>query len=218
MTPILAIVTSLSLTLLAYLIGSISPSILLAKSRGVDIKKEGSGNAGTTNTLRVMGPTAAVITLVIDICKGFFAVYLGAYLFNVFLGAYLVPGAAEFYTNQTIYLCAGGVVFGHIFPVFFKFKGGKGVATAFGTILAVNWTIALILLAIAAVGVAVSRRMSVGSLLGAVALPFLCVYYEFNFLMGAVFLTFLIIYTHRENLIRLRTKTEPKISFGSKGK
>jgi acyl phosphate:glycerol-3-phosphate acyltransferase len=209
MTAQSAIFIALGFMVVAYLIGSISPSILLAKSKGVDIKKEGSGNAGTTNTLRVLGPSAAVITLVIDVCKGFLAVFGGAY-FSAFAG--------DFVMNQTTYLCAVGVVCGHIWPIFFKFKGGKGIATAFGALLAVNWMVALIALAIVALGVLVSRRMSVGSLLGALALPFLCIYFEFNFLMGSFFLAVLVIHTHRANLVRLRNGTEPKISFGNKGK
>jgi len=209
MTAQTAIFIALGFMVAAYLVGSISPSILLAKAKGVDIKKEGSGNAGTTNTLRVLGPKAAVITLIIDVCKGFLAVYLGAY-FSAFAG--------EFVMHQTTYLCAVGVVLGHIWPIFFKFKGGKGIATAFGAILAVNWVIALICLAIVALGVLVSKRMSVGSLLGALALPFLCIYFEFEFLMGAFFLTVLVIHTHRANLLRIKNGTEPKISFGNKGK
>ena len=211
MTPeILALMaTSLGMAVVAYLIGSISPSIILAKVKGIDIKSEGSGNAGTTNTLRVMGPGAAVVTLILDIGKGLLAVYLGAYV-SAFAG--------DFIMHQTMYLCAAGVVCGHIWPVFFKFHGGKGVATAFGAVLAVNWQVALMCLGIVVVGVAVSRRMSVGSLLGAVALPILCVFYEYNFLLGATFLAALVIYTHRQNLIRLRLGTEPKISFGKKGK
>lgn len=209
MTAQSAIFIALGFMLAAYLIGSISPSILLAKAKGVDIKKEGSGNAGTTNTLRVLGPKAAVITLIIDVCKGFLAVYGGAY-FSSFAG--------EFVMNQTTYLCAVGVVLGHIWPIFFKFKGGKGIATAFGALLAVNWMIALIALAVVALGVLVTKRMSVGSLLGALSLPFLCIYFEFDFLMGSFFLAVLVIHTHRANLVRLRNGTEPKISFGNKGK
>lgn len=209
MTTQLAMFTALGLAVVAYLIGSISPSILLAKSKGVDIKKEGSGNAGTTNTLRVLGPKAAVVTLIIDVCKGFLAVYLGAYL-SSFAGAFVM--------NQTTYLCAVAVVCGHIWPIFFRFKGGKGIATAFGAILAVNWMVALMCLAIVALGVLISRRMSVGSLLGGLALPFLCLYFEFDFLMGAFFLAVLVIHTHRANLVRLRNHTEPKINFGSKDK
>lgn len=209
MTAQSAIFIALGFMLAAYLIGSISPSIILAKAKGIDIKKEGSGNAGTTNTLRVLGPSAAVITLIIDVCKGFLAVFGGAY-FSSFAGTFVM--------NQTTYLCAVGVVLGHIWPIFFKFKGGKGVATAFGAILAVNWIIALIALAIVALGVLITKRMSFGSLLGALALPFLCIYFEFDFLMGSFFLAVLVIHTHRANLLRLRNGTEPKINFGNKGK
>jgi acyl phosphate:glycerol-3-phosphate acyltransferase len=208
MTTQFAMFMALGFGLLAYFIGSISPSILLAKSKGVDIRKEGSGNAGTTNTLRVLGPKAAAVTLVIDVCKGFLAVFIGAY-FTAFAG--------DFVVNQTTYLCAVGVVLGHIWPIFFRFKGGKGIATAFGAILAVNWMVALIALAIVALGVLVSKRMSVGSLLGALALPFLCIYFEFDFLMGSFFLAVLVIHTHRANLLRIKNGTEPKINFGKKG-
>jgi len=204
-----AMFMALVVAAIAYLIGSISPSILLAKAKGIDIKKEGSGNAGTTNTLRVLGPGAAIFTLVIDICKGFFAVYLGGYLMSY---------TNDFIVHQSMYLCAVAVVCGHIWPLFFKFKGGKGIATAFGAVLAINWIVALIALGVAALGVAVSQRMSVGSLLAALSLPLLCLYFEFNFVMGATFLAVLVIYTHRENMIRLRMRTEPKISFGKKGK
>jgi len=209
MTTQIAMVMALGMAVVAYLIGSISPSILLAKAKGVDIKKEGSGNAGTTNTLRVLGPSAAVITLIIDVCKGLLAVYLGILV---------TSSAGDFVMQQTSYLCAVGVVCGHIWPIFFKFKGGKGIATAFGAILMVNWLVALIALAVVALGVLISRRMSVGSLLGALALPFLCIYFEFDFLLGSFFLAVLVIHTHRANLQRLRNGTEPKISFGSKGK
>lgn len=200
---------ALVMTAIAYLIGSVSPSILLAKAKGIDIKNEGSGNAGTTNTLRVLGPGAAVFTLIVDIGKGFLAVWLGGYLMSY---------TNDFIIHQTMYLCAVGVACGHVWPLYFKFKGGKGVATAFGAMLAINPMIALIALGIAALGVAISRRMSVGSILGAVALPLLCLYFEFNFALGATFMAVLVLYTHRQNMMRLRMKTEPKMSFGKKGK
>lgn len=197
---------SLGLALVAYLIGSISPSILLARSKGIDIREEGSGNAGTTNTLRVLGKQAAVITLVLDIGKGVLATLLGYFVMSAY---------GEFAAAQTSYLCAVGVICGHIFPVYFKFKGGKGIATAFGAITAVNPLLGFSCLGIVVLGVLVSRRMSVGSLLGAVALPFLTLYMEMNFLFGAFFLSCLTIYKHWPNIARLRARTEPKISFGS---
>ena len=112
--------------LAAYLIGNISPAIILGKISGVDIKKEGSGNAGTTNVLRVLGKKAALITLIVDISKGFLAVRLG-----MLLG------------YETGAICAVAVFCGHIWPCFYRFKGGKGVATAFGALLSINWMLGL---------------------------------------------------------------------------
>ena len=120
---------SLGMGIVAYLIGSISPSILLAKSKGIDIRQEGSGNAGTTNALRVLGKKAAVATLILDILKGVAAVLLGTFVMSNF---------GEFAAAQTSYLCAAGVTIGHIYPLYFKFKGGKGIATAFGALTALK--------------------------------------------------------------------------------
>ena len=136
---------------IAYLLGNISPSTILAKMAGKDIKKEGSGNAGTTNALRVLGKKAALITLVIDIGKGVVAVLLGGIISG--------PEAAM--------ICAPAVFIGHVWPVLLKFKGGKGVATAFGTLLAVNWQLALICLAIVIVVVVLTRMVSLGSVTAA---------------------------------------------------
>lgn len=200
---------ALGFGVLAYLIGSISPSILLAKARGIDIRREGSGNAGATNALRVLGPKAAVLTLVLDILKG---------ILPVVLATLAMSGYGGLIASQASYLAAVGVVCGHIWPVFFKFKGGKGIATAFGALLAVNPLLALAALGVVALGVLASRRVSVGSLMGAVALPFLTLAMEKNFLLGAVFLAVLTIYKHQANIARLRAGTEPKIEFGKKKK
>ena len=156
----------------AYFIGNISPSILLGKAKGVDIKKEGSGNAGTTNALRVLGKKAAVITLIIDVCKG---------------------------------------VCGHVWPCFYRFKGGKGVATAFGAILAVQWYLALMELLVVAIGLAATQRMSVGSLLAAAAFPLLCWLFEPGFLPVGCVMAVIIIIKHIPNIKRLIKGQEPKM-------
>lgn len=200
---------ALGFGVLAYLIGSISPSILLAKARGIDIRREGSGNAGATNALRVLGPKAAALTLVLDILKG---------ILPVVLATLAMSGYGGLIASQAAYLAAVGVVCGHVWPVYFKFRGGKGIATAFGALLAVNPLLALAALGVVALGVLVSRRVSVGSLMGAVALPFLTLAMEMNFLLGAVFLAGLTIYKHQANIARLRAGTEPKIEFGKKKK
>lgn len=182
---------------IAYLIGNISPSIMLGKIQGIDIKKEGSGNAGTTNALRVLGKKAALITLVIDIGKGVLAVIIGMAIGEVYVG----------------YLCALAVFCGHIWPCFYRFKGGKGVATAFGAILAVNWILGLSALGIVAVGVALSRRMSVGSILGSVTFPIICWVFEPEFICVGCIMALIILIKHRANIGRLFRGEEPKMSF-----
>ena len=181
--------------LLAYILGNISPSILLGKAQGVDIKKEGSGNAGTTNALRVLGKKAAVITLIIDIMKGVAAVYLGMHFGNYVIGT----------------VCALAVFCGHIWPCFYSFKGGKGVATAFGAILAVNWQLALMELAVVAAGLLVSKRMSVGSILGAVLFPLLCLWLEPGFIKIGCVMAIIVVIKHRANIKRLIKGEEPKM-------
>lgn len=185
---------------IAYFLGNISPSTLLAKAAGLDIKKEGSGNAGTTNALRVLGKKAALITLVVDIGKGFVAVELG-YLLSI-------PQAAMF--------CALAAFVGHVWPVVFKFKGGKGVATAFGVLLGINWQLALAALAVVAVVVILSRMVSLGSITGAAAFPVLAYFMEPDFLYVGTFMAVLLIYNHRGNIKRLIKGEENKLSFGKK--
>lgn len=141
----------------AYLIGSVNSSILISRAvLGRDIRESGSGNAGATNMLRTMGKKYAVVTLIIDILKGTAAVLLAK--LAVRLGAY--PSAP--------YIAAVCAVLGHNFPVFFGFKGGKGVAASLGAVLVLDWRIALIALAVAIVVMAVTRYVSLGSVTAAV--------------------------------------------------
>lgn len=193
-TPVWKIIVSV---VIAYLLGNISPSIILGKLHGIDIKKEGSGNAGTTNALRVLGKKAALITLVIDIGKGVLAVFIGR----------LIGGDAAGY------VCALAVFCGHIWPCFYSFKGGKGVATAFGALLAVNWMLGLAALAVVAVGLALTQQMSVGSLLGAVTFPFICWFIEPDFIWIGSLMALIVLIKHRANIGRLIRGEEPKMSF-----
>ena len=183
------------LVAIAYFLGNISPSILLGKAMGIDIKKEGSGNAGTTNALRVLGKKAAVITLVIDIGNGVVAVLLGTYIGSINVG----------------YVCALAVFCGHIWPCFYSFKGGKGVATAFGALLAVNWLMALCTLLVVAVGLLLSRRMSVGSILGAAAFPVISHFMEPGFFLIGIAMAIIVIYKHKANINRLIKGEEPRM-------
>lgn len=185
---------------IAYLLGNISPSILMARAKGIDIKKEGSGNAGTTNALRVMGKKAGVITLVVDILKGTAAVLLGGLLAGE-------PGSMW---------CVIAVFCGHIWPVFFGFKGGKGVATAFGALLGLNPLLAVIVLGIVIAAVLISKRMSVGSILGAVSFPFIAIFLEPDFVIFGTVLALIVIVKHRANIVRLLNGEEPVMSIFEK--
>lgn len=183
--------------IIAYFLGNISPSTLLARARGMDIKKVGSGNAGTTNTLRVLGAKAALITLVIDIGKGVLAVLIGRFAAG--------EGAAMF--------CAVFVFLGHVWPLLLRFQGGKGVATAFGASVALDWRIGLLALVIVAVTVLISRHVSLGSILGAVSFPFLAYFFKPDFLILACIMAAVVIFKHRSNIGRLVRGEESTISL-----
>jgi len=185
---------------IAYFLGNISPSTLIGRAMGVDIKKEGSGNAGTTNALRVLGKKAAVITLIVDIGKGVVAVLLG----NALAG----PEAAMY--------CALAAFIGHIWPVMFKFKGGKGVAVAFGTIVAINWQLGLLCLAVVAVVVLLTKMVSAGSVTVAIVFPVLAYFMEPDSLYVGIVMAALLLYAHRGNIKRLIKGEENKLSFKKK--
>lgn len=188
---------------IAYFIGNISPSILMARAKGIDIRKEGSGNAGTTNALRVMGKKAGAVTLIIDILKGTCAVLLGGLLAGE-------TGAMW---------CVVAVFCGHVWPVFFGFRGGKGVATAFGALLGLNPLMALATLAIVVVGVLLTKRMSVGSIVGAACFPILSFFMEPDFVWLGIVVAIIVIVKHRANIGRLVRGEEPIMSiFEREGK
>ena len=134
--------------IIAYLIGSINFSILISKKKaGFDIREKGSGNAGTTNVLRTLGKGAAVLTLIFDILKGVLAIWI-----SIFYG-FLLYKIWNINLDSAILVQISGilVIIGHTYPIYFGFKGGKGVATALGILLVTNWHIGLICLVFALV-------------------------------------------------------------------
>lgn len=185
---------------IAYFLGNISPATLLARAVGKDIKKEGSGNAGTTNVLRVLGKKAALITLIVDIGKGFLAVKIGFAIAGPFAAMY----------------CALAAFIGHIWPIMFKFKGGKGVAVAFGAILGVNWQLALLALLVVVVVVALTRMVSLGSITAAASFPVFAYFMEPDFFYIGIVMAALLIYAHRGNIKRILKGEESRLSFGKK--
>lgn len=182
---------------IAYLLGSISPSTLIARRHGVNIKKAGSGNAGTTNTLRVLGVKAALATLVIDIGKGIAAVAVG-YLLGGHLGA-MVSAPAAFA--------------GHCWPLYYKFRGGKGVAVAFGVFVALNPKIGFALLLICVLSVLITRRVSFGSIIAAIACPILCWFLMKDFFWIGLVMGALVLFNHRSNIVRLIHHQEDPVSL-----
>lgn len=188
--PIAAIV-------ITYFLGNISPAILIGRSMGIDIRKQGSGNAGTTNVLRVLGKKAAAATLVIDILKGVAAVLLGKYIGGLELAM----------------ACGIAVMVGHIWPLVFQFRGGKGIATAFGVILTLQPLLGLIEAVAALIFMLVSQRVSVGSLAAAVLLPFAAWYFDPAYVPATVVMAAIVIWKHRANIKRLIKKEEPKVNF-----
>lgn len=211
-------VVYLLVTLVAYLIGSISFSVIFGKKfAGVDVREKGSKNAGSTNVLRVAGKKAAICSLVCDILKGVVAVLI-AFIVAKIIGQESIDGAL------LIQLAGFAVIVGHTFPVFFKFKGGKGVATALGVLLIVNYQIGLICLVFALLLMFLTRMVSVGSIGAAILFPVLTIFIGQNYIINpvsaansylplAIAVAILVIYNHRSNVQRLLNGTENKLSF-----
>lgn len=207
MADILKILAALAL---GYLLGSFNTAVLVGKIYGKDISSHGSKSAGLTNTLRVLGRTAAVLVLAGDIAKGVVACLIG-----LALGVYVHARGA---TDCVSLLAAGaGAVVGHNWPVYFGFKGGKGVLTAATVMFMINWVMALASLGVFAIVVALTRYVSLGAICAAVffvAISFLPVFGNtIYFQIFSVLMALMIIVKHRENIKRLLSGSENKLTF-----
>lgn len=208
------------IAVISYLIGSISFSVIISKKMaGFDVREKGSGNAGSTNVLRTVGKKAAAITLLCDILKGVVSILL----------AILIGTIWKDVDKELILQIAGiAVVIGHTFPIFFGFKGGKGVATSLGVLLMSNWQIGLICLVFALVLMALTKMVSLGSCGAAVLFPVLTLFINDNYtiltegksgrvyFVYSVILAIIVLYNHRSNIKRMLNGTENKLSFGKK--
>ena len=199
------------MAIIAYLIGSINFSVIFSKKMaGFDVREKGSGNAGTTNMLRSVGKKAAAITLICDILKGVVAILIALLIGKII-------GSSN--TSALVQTAGIAVILGHTFPIFFKFKGGKGVATSLGVLIMSNWQIGLICLVFALILIVLTQMVSVGSIAAAVLYPVLTLFIpqnyiaEGNYLIYSILLAVLIIFNHRENVKRLLNGTENRISF-----
>ena len=156
------------MAIIAYLIGSINFSVIISKKvAGFDVREKGSGNAGTTNMLRAVGKKAAAVTLICDVLKGVVAIGIAIILGNI---------VKDINRELLIQVAGIAVVLGHTFPVFFGFKGGKGVATSLGILLLSNWQIGLICLVFGIVLIILTRMVSLGSCAAAVLFPVLTLF------------------------------------------
>jgi glycerol-3-phosphate acyltransferase PlsY len=198
--------TSIVAIVLSYLLGSISFSILFTLwLRKIDIREHGSGNAGATNTLRVLGVGPALCVFLLDFAKGSAAVALGYWLGHD--------------NNWIPVICGLAAIAGHNWPIYFRFKGGKGIATTIGAL--VVWAFLPTLIAgLGAIAIiALTRYVSLGSLVLAVLMPILFAIFGTDgpFIWGASFVAVIAILRHRKNIVRLMNGTENKLGSGKKG-
>src|SRR5436190_10024289 len=204
MIDILKCVAALAL---GYLLGSLNTAVIVGKIYGKDITSLGSKSAGLTNTLRVLGKTAAAFVLAGDIVKGIVACLIG-----LSLGVYVRSGEA---VDCASLLAAGaGAVIGHNWPLYFGFKGGKGALTAAAVMFMVNWIMALICLGVFVAIIALTRYVSLGTLCATilfVAISFIPAFgTTVYFSLFAGLIALIIVFKHRENIKRLLAGTENK--------
>ena len=205
--------TYILMAVIAYAIGSVNFSVIISKKMaGFDVRERGSGNAGTTNMLRSVGKGPAALTLVLDILKGIVAILIAKFIVGNI--------ASEANTAILVQIAGFFAVVGHTFPVFFGFKGGKGVATSLGVLLVMNPLIGGICLVFALVVMALTRMVSLGSIMAAILFPVLTIFIKdgyiadgYNYIIFGVAMAVLVIFYHRSNIKRLYNGSENKLSF-----
>ncbi|MEI8052821.1 MAG: glycerol-3-phosphate 1-O-acyltransferase PlsY [Bacteroidota bacterium] len=198
----------LLLIILAYLIGSVPTALLISKKFfGIDIREYGSGNMGATNAFRILGPKYGIIIMVLDILKGLIAVGL----------FYFLPYYLTNELERTNFMMGLGLaaVLGHIFPVFANFKGGKGVATLLGMLIAVQPVVAVCCAGVFFVVLFITRYVSLSSILGAIMLPISVIWiwneHEWSYRIFALLVAFMVIITHQKNIVRLLNGVERRM-------
>lgn len=200
---------------LAYLLGSLPSSVWLGQAyHGIDVRNFGSGNAGATNTFRVLGKKAGILVMALDIFKGLTAVTLA----TVWMQLGLI---AE--TQIVLFKLIFGIsaVIGHIFPIYVGFKGGKGVATLLGMVLGLNPLVAGICVAIFLIALLVTKYVSLGSILGTLTFPVMLLITDIEpndvilIIFGFTFFM-VVLFTHKKNVRRILNGTENKTNFPAK--
>jgi len=192
-------VEDIALFLIGYLIGSILFGEILSRSKGVNIREVGSGNVGATNVARALGKKYGLIVFLLDMLKGFIPV--------------LIAGLWTGWGSWGVAFAGTGAVSGHMFSLFSRFRGGKGVATAMGVVLAISWKMALLLIVVWGTVLAITRYVSVASTISAVSALVLFVIADYPppLITMALIVSVLIVFKHRSNFQRLISGYEPKI-------
>ncbi len=198
MGSVLAIITS-------YLVGSIPFGLIIGKLwAGIDVREYGSGNIGTSNVLRTVGPWAAITVFALDVAKGALAVYLGT----------LAGG-------EYVRIMAGvAAIVGHNWPIYLRFKGGKGIATSLGVVMTLTPVVALVLLGLWIIIVGITRYISLASLAVAFLFPVFLLVFDapWTYVLAGVLISAFAIHRHRDNIKRLLGGTEHKIGEKAKKK
>lgn len=197
---------NLIILVVAYLLGSINTSIIVSKILiGDDIRNHGSGNAGATNTLRTVGKKGAILVVIGDVLKTVIAILIARFIADD--------------SSTATYIAGIGAVLGHNFPIYFRFKGGKGIIVSTVAILFADPILGLITAIVAILIMAVSKYVSLGSISGAVLFVVLAIIFKNNnsdFVVFATMLALLAIYMHRSNIARLLAGQENKLNFSKK--
>lgn len=200
--------------LMAYMLGSVPTAVWIGKSfYNVDVRQHGSGNAGATNTFRVLGRKPGIVVFLIDVLKGWLAVQLSVFI-----------NSGGFTHNQYVniqILLGLSALLGHIFPLWAQFKGGKGVATLFGLVIALHPASAFLAFAVFILLFVSTRYVSVGSIAAGISYPLLVLFAfrlpSVSMHIFSVSMTGLLIFTHRKNIRRLINREESRFSFVKKG-
>jgi acyl phosphate:glycerol-3-phosphate acyltransferase len=204
------IVYNIGILLLAYLIGSVPTSVWIGKSfYGIDVREHGSKNAGATNTMRIFGWKAGITVLLIDILKGWLAVNL------IHVTNYYIPETGDFVEFQLLLGIAA--ILGHIFPIYVGFRGGKGVATLFGLVLAINPEPTLMCIGIFIITLIVTKYVSLSSMIAGFAFPAVVIFVfkttTPSLVIFSMIIAVLLLFTHQKNIERLLRKEEKKVLF-----
>lgn len=205
--------------IISYLLGSCNFGIIISKSlKKEDIRESGSGNAGTTNMMRTYGKILGILTIIGDIAKVFVAIWLAFKIMSVEETKMIFDRISD--NPQYVLKSFAGLfaVAGHIFPCFFKFKGGKGVATSGGMVIMIDWRIALILFAIFVLTILITRYVSLGSIIMAVLYPvFMGLFHkDAGLVIISLVFTLIVVTAHIENIKKLINHTENKIESKNK--